>query len=314
MKKDVLIIGDLYFDIPKFVNGYRITHISLIKKIGKFKSLKRAYYLRTKNLKVCDYFDLEGIQCQAAKSDIVILFDGTTNFVLSEVIDKIERGVTHNRTKLYFFFWNTIITFNGLKFSNRWNICTYDKNDAIKFGLRYIGGFYSVSKSFLEIQESNLLYDLIFVGTDKGRFDYIRQLESTLHANNLKTKFIYVDPIKSKYSKKYTAPISYVQSLEEMSKSRAILDIIQVGQTGLTLRIYEGLFYNKKVITNNKEIVQHKFYHPNNILVIDTTTTINIIKNFLDSDFHPVLEEVKKVYHFSSWLDRVIEPNCTLDF
>ena len=42
--------------------------------------------------------------------------------------------------------------------------------------------------------------------------------------------------------------------------SNCIFDMTQVGQTGVTFRYYEAVVYNKKLLTNNREIVNMPFF------------------------------------------------------
>ena len=49
-----------------------------------------------------------------------------------------------------------------------------------------------------------------------------------------------------------------VESLE----SDVLLDITDGGQTALTLRPYEAIVYNKRLLTNNQSILDFEFYDP----------------------------------------------------
>ena len=44
--------------------------------------------------------------------------------------------------------------------------------------------------------------------------------------------------------------------------AKCILEIVQKGQVALTLRPYEAVAYNKKLLTNNKTILNFKYYNP----------------------------------------------------
>lgn len=46
--------------------------------------------------------------------------------------------------------------------------------------------------------------------------------------------------------------ISYQENLDNIRKSKCIVDVVQKGQIGLTLRPLESLFFKKKLLTNNK--------------------------------------------------------------
>lgn len=75
-------------------------------------------------------------------------------------------------------------------------------------------------------------------------------------------------------------------------------------QTGWTLRVIESLINQKKLLSNNREILRADFYRPENILVFDGKTTAEEIKSFLLRPFIPYNEEVIEEYLVGSWIRR----------
>ena len=47
--------------------------------------------------------------------------------------------------------------------------------------------------------------------------------------------------------------------------SRSIIEIEDIDQNGLTLRSLESIFFGKKLITDNRDIVNYDFYKKENI-------------------------------------------------
>ncbi len=43
-------------------------------------------------------------------------------------------------------------------------------------------------------------------------------------------------------------------------KAKCILEIVQEGQSALTMRPYEAVCYNRKLLTNNRSILDFKYY------------------------------------------------------
>lgn len=85
--------------------------------------------------------------------------------------------------------------------------------------------------------------------------------------------------------------------------SEVLLDLNQKGQTALTLRGMEAIFFGKKLITNNVEVKKLDCFAENNILVIDPENIdIKLIREFLDKDFQPYADDALMKYDYSSWI------------
>lgn len=98
----------------------------------------------------------------------------------------------------------------------------------------------------------------------------------------------------------------YSENLENVKKATCLLEIVVEGQTGLTLRTMEALFFNKKLITNNSSIMQYDFYHPNNILIIRDEADIDLdffLKPFINRD------EYLEKYKIGTWLENLVRKN-----
>ena len=62
------------------------------------------------------------------------------------------------------------------------------------------------------------------------------------------------------------------QCLDILKKSKAVIDCPIPNQNGLTMRTFEALALNTKLITTNKNIKEYEFYTENNIYVVDDET------------------------------------------
>ncbi|TPF92230.1 hypothetical protein BW14_09565 [Bifidobacterium sp. UTBIF-68] len=99
--------------------------------------------------------------------------------------------------------------------------------------------------------------------------------------------------------------VNYMDYLDMVSRSKAILDITQQGQNGFSMRVMEAIFLNKKLVSTNTALLSADFYDPNNILVIDLQNPDKeLLTMFLQSDFHLYDEQIKRYYSVSSWIDR----------
>ena len=69
--------------------------------------------------------------------------------------------------------------------------------------------------------------------------------------------------------------LPYPTVLQQMQSSKCILDMTQAGQSGITLRYYEAVVYNKKLLTNNVNIVNLPFYNPQYMKIYETIEDID---------------------------------------
>lgn len=82
-----------------------------------------------------------------------------------------------------------------------------------------------------------------------------------------------------------------------------LLDLSQRGQTALTLRAMEAIFFQRKLITNNAEVCKFDFYNPNNILVIDPDNIDKLkIVEFIEGSFQPYSDEYLSEFDYENWV------------
>ena len=86
-----------------------------------------------------------------------------------------------------------------------------------------------------------------------------------------------------------------------MRQSRCIVDLMQQGQTGLTRRPVEALFWNKKLLTENQTITTYDFYRAENICLLTTDVECRI-DSFMQAPMASVPSEVKEAYEVNRWL------------
>lgn len=72
----------------------------------------------------------------------------------------------------------------------------------------------------------------------------------------------------------YDSPRDYAQILKDIASSDVLLDII-AGEGGVSLRYYEAVVYGKKLISNNPEIKNMRYYDPQSMLLIKKAQDID---------------------------------------
>lgn len=165
--------------------------------------------------------------------------------------------------------------------SNIWDdIYTFEPADQLKYGFKYLGFCYYSKQSFA-IDRFDKAYDLFFAGGTKGgRSNIIHSIYQYLCGKNIICKFIVT---LKKGEVGTDAGIEYIREwipyskvvIEEM-KSRCVLEIVQKNQTGPTLRYFEAVCYNKKLITTNPHIVDFPYYNSNWMKIIQNAEDIDV--------------------------------------
>lgn len=139
-------------------------------------------------------------------------------------------------------------------------IFTFDPNDAKKYKYILTRNIYSVSD--IEPDKSKQS-DICFIGENKGRHKMLEAIYDKCESNGIKCNFRMIRVKNAEKNKEgiiYNERISYLQTIAEAKASNCLLEILQKGQSGVTFRYYEAICYNKKLLTNNPEIVKLPYY------------------------------------------------------
>lgn len=170
---------------------------------------------------------------------------------------------------------------------------TFDKGDAKKYKLSYYTPFIRLPFDEVSVEED---IDFYFCGLAKDRAKTLLQLKETLEKANYKCLFI-IPGITQEHG------VPYDENLQFVKRSKCIIDIYQKEQIGLTRRPLEALFYNKKLITNNTDIINYDFYNSNNIFILEQIN-ISSISNFMDKEIKEIPLSIKAQYDIRNWLKR----------
>lgn len=100
--------------------------------------------------------------------------------------------------------------------------------------------------------------------------------------------------------------IKFEDNLINVQKSDILIDFVVNVHNGLSFRVFEALFFQKKLITNNVEIVKYDFYHPDNILVWGGQD-ISELKNFIATPYNIEVNSVAEKYFFANWIRNVLD-------
>ncbi|CAD7286423.1 hypothetical protein [Campylobacter suis] len=98
--------------------------------------------------------------------------------------------------------------------------------------------------------------------------------------------------------------LTYRENLENVKKSKVLVDFVIDVHHGLSLRTFEALGYNKKLITTNKTIKYYDLYNPNNIFILDNN--FEEIDDFLAKPYI-IDEQIRSKYGFGNWIRYVLD-------
>lgn len=102
--------------------------------------------------------------------------------------------------------------------------------------------------------KTEILYDLCFMGSDRGRKSELEAVARACKEHDVKTAFYIVsdEPNPELDNIHYlTTPLSYSQVVELMKQTNCILELRVEPYNSSSVRVQEAVVYNKKLLTNN---------------------------------------------------------------
>ena len=252
--KNVLILNQVYFKNNSLNEScYKISYEMLFRSIPSV--LKPLRFAHERLLLPFFYIWYITNWSEILKGyDLIILHDGPYRHA-NYFIKKISQ-FSNSNTQLKLYYWNQVYDLDKLKLNHRWEVLSFDYKDATENNMRYVGGFF-LPEPIKNMQPS---YDLIFVGTNKGRFDFLRVFEKQLNQHHIKTHFILVS-LKRKFNKIYSSAIPYHQVLEYVFQSKGIVDI-NMPDLCAALGLAQIRKYDTAILLERKRVAEqyHAFF------------------------------------------------------
>lgn len=248
--------------------------------------------------------------------DFIVVINGQT--ISERFLSELRRSFPH--AKLILYMWDA--------FKNRKNILsslylfdnvfTFDQNDAKNFGINFRPLFFS--KGFHPSNKKTYKYDVSFVGTiHSDRYRVLKKFENELPHDIRYYSYKYLQAPWVYYLYKFKiaamreahvdefqySPLKKFDLYEVFLSSKAVLDIEHPNQSGLTMRTFETLGSEKKLITTNKNIKNYDFYNTQNICVIDRGNP-KLPEDFFLSDYKSLPPDIYEKYSISGWLTELL--------
>lgn len=311
-------LSDYILDAIKDQEDVRIILYKRLKPKGtkrilqKIKRFIRSFVCNKRGLWIDDFFSETFLsEIKDITPNDNVLFWGCENLkellILSKEITSKVKNV---------FFWNPVSSINR-NFYSKWEcahylhhsgmqVFTFDKGDAIKYGFQAINQVYRKPKAFSCKQLDIPHTDIFYIGVDKHRTAILKMLKEEFDKDNISYSInikkdkhsVAVPQLESCYIDKL---VPYEDALNMIRQSDCILEILQKKQSGMTLRTLEAVFLGKKLITNNKEIINSPIYFKNNIYIIDNNEQ-RTIKEFIQTPMMPIPSAVIDSFDIEHWI------------
>lgn len=266
-REDVLIDKDMKNPILKFLLNNH-TSIRLNHKIDI--PFKRIWYS-------C-YLDYERID---QNNDVYfIFFEGSKVSMQKEYLMFLRKK--YKKAKFIFRFINPVNAFNAwmLRFiyANFDLVISMDYEDCRRYHWLYVNNTYNTKLQETKQAEE---IDVFFVGSNKGRLEQLFNIYQYLESKGIKCDFFITDVKKEErvWGYKgihYIKRMKYEETLKYIKKSRCLLEIMQANQAGSTLRLCEAIVYGKKLLTNDRNIMNREYFDSGNMLYFDNAKDIDI--------------------------------------
>ncbi len=198
------------------------------------------------------------------------------------------------------------------------DVMTFDREDSVKYNLSYLPLFYTQDYKKIVLQEKKR-YDIVFFGAYHGdRLEIVKKISKEALKQKLCIHLIvYISKMALvlrllkreitfgdlKYLR--TVKVSQKEILSAYSTTKAVLDIENYGQKGLTMRTLEVLGSGLKLITTNIFIKYESFYSKEQVLIIDRKSPLLNENFFQDNNFQKM--NIVNNYSLENWLKKIFK-------
>lgn len=209
---------------------------------------------------------------------------------------------------------NPMVTKSGLApllrqiMSQGYPVFSFDKEDCRQYGFDFYRQYCACVRA-----DPDPKFDFTFLGRSKGRRPVLEQLCAQLQIRGFSTVLrlterskgnkSFMEQIKMRQSK----ALPYLAYLDESLAARCLIDIVQCGQGGLTLRPLEAMLYRRKLLTNNRSVLNEEFYRPENIFVLGTDENLEGIESFMELPMVEIDNATKMLYSVDALITTVID-------
>lgn len=287
----------------KNVRFYEVYFASVVDKTSDVLSLERTQREILRKLKK-----------RNINYDVVLVTSGQE--ILPNTL--IELREAYCKAKFVWFLWDNICNigqFDNLKCYYD-EIVSFDEKEAKEYGYIPLNDFFVKD---IGLCGEDKIYDLSYVGTyNERRANIISEVLRKYPSYNTSISLFefkangvraFIKQITGKTKKKSPwsvyKKIKYEDYIDIIKKSKCVLDISYENQTGLSMRVYEALGFETKIISTNKSIKYKDFYNSNNIMLLDPDDIKILDSTFLETPYESVPNDILKKYSIEYWCEEM---------
>lgn len=289
--KKVLFIGLDYYNYPKVIKveleklGFQVDYYQIEPRTLFYKSTR--YIFRWLYRKFLNQYHSD-IIAKTSHDKYDVVFFLTSHFFSSANLKKLRE--THSTAKFVAYHWDSLEQYdylNTVQFFDR--VLSFDRQDCIENGFEYLPLF--ASGIYKELQSKKQDIDVYTVSSivRPQRYLLIDQCRKYFSENNVSFYFhLKVTPVTYfRILQKGVIPkgvsfktIDQITMKDIVERSRAVLDVTNHPQSGMTMRLIENVCIGKKIITTNQNVMHEKFFNEDQIFLLNNHN-IEKVKNFL---------------------------------
>lgn len=181
-------------------------------------------------------------------------------------------------------------------------VISFDYEDCIEHNLIYHPLVYSdISDQITSNVEAS---DIYFCGAAKNRLNDILSAYDHFNSLGLKCDFNVITTNQKEITScslhngvVVSSYMPYNENLKHIVNTKYILEIMQKGGTGYTIRVCEAIAFGKKIISNNNYLKSSIFYNEDDIVIFDNVNKIaaKSIVISKESKLHRYMEQISPI-------------------
>lgn len=155
-------------------------------------------------------------------------------------------------------------------------------------------------------------FDFFYVGVGlEERIRWTHNLEKFCDENGLKLKAIMTIPdfreekITDSVSLQHNG-ISLKENDAYASNAKTVIDYKLKNHNGASFRVFECMAREQKLISNNPNLKDYDFYHPDNIFFTDFEDFTGL-GEFLEKPYHKLDQKIVEKYSIGNWLKYALD-------
>ncbi len=232
------------------------------------------------------------------------------------ISDRVIEVIRQNNpiAEMILYQWDSLRNFDYLPLAKKFHrVLSFDRADCEEYGLEYLPLFYSDDyANIAPVEDSNCSIDILFVGsaTDE-RIDFLRRMKDNTRDRPLrivsrlycsKAHYLFYWMRGKHNSSLTTRRLTTPQLIQLIRNSKAVLDVSNRYQTGLTMRTFEALGAGRMLLTTNVSIAREPFYDSDQIRIVSDIVSDIDVDALISAK---PLSRLSAEYSLQNWLKRI---------